>query len=217
MRSDARIRCDVQAMLERDETLAAQPLAVEVQHGTVLFRGTLASHAQKRAVERSVLCVAGVAAVVFETRIDLDADTRPQDLRIADTVARMLQGSLGPAADDVRATIEQGWVMLHGAVRWDFERQEAERAARLVRDVQGVTNAIALHPVAVRGDVERNVHDALMQQARREGHGIEVVMQGATVTLRGCVHSDAEREAARNAALFSAGVDEVVNALVVRR
>ena len=56
---------------------------------------------------------------------------------------------------------------------------------------------------------------ALQRQAEREAKGIEVMVSGHTVTLRGRVNSWAERTAAQGAAWSAPGITSVINELRV--
>jgi osmotically-inducible protein OsmY len=64
-------------------------------------------------------------------------------------------------------------------------------------------------------DVEKQIKEALLRQADRDAHHIEVLVNGGHVTLRGKVRSWAERKAAQGAAWSTPGVANVINNLLV--
>ncbi len=216
MKTDADIRSDVVTELHWDPSIAAATVEVDVTDGVVVFNGTLQSHAQQHAIEKAAGRIAGVKALVFETRVVLPEDHRREDVEIAKAAGHAFEWSAVVPNGCVRVTVEQGWVTLHGNAAWEFERLAAERAVRDVTGVTGITNLIEITPQVMATEVERQIFDALARQAHREGRRIEIVVDGATVTLRGRVHSLADRAAAQAAAWSSPGVKAVVNALTVQ-
>ncbi len=216
MKLDHDLNIDVMNALQWDPALQKQALAIKVSQGIVVLSGVLESHAEKRAIERALEQVVGLRAAVFETEVRLGEPGAVPDLAIAQACVEALRTCSGVPHDDIRPIVEQGWVTLRGRVGWEFERRSAERAVRELKGVAGVSNGIELHPVAMAGEVERNVQDALLREAHREGRRIEIAVDGSRVTLRGCVHSDAERHAVSTAAWATPGVEAVVDALSIR-
>jgi osmotically-inducible protein OsmY len=64
-------------------------------------------------------------------------------------------------------------------------------------------------------NVSNRIQGALERQADREAKNIEVIVSGHSVTLKGQVHSWAERTAAQGAAWSAPGITSVVNELRV--
>jgi len=110
---------------------------------------------------------------------------------------------------------EGGWITLRGGVECAYQRRAAEVAVRHLLGVKGVTNLVEVKSRFTAIDVERKISDALKRQADREARHIEVLVEGAQVTLRGTVRSWAERRAAQGAAWSAPGVAKVVNNLLV--
>lgn len=216
MKLDADLKKDVMAELLWNAAIISKSLEVTVNDGIVLFAGRLASHADKRAIERATCTIDGVKGMVFETEVVLAEDHRRDDLDIAAAAEHALEWNALVPNSVVKPIVEQGWITLVGNVPWAFNRKAAERAVSDLIGVTGVTNRIEVTPQVMAEDVERTIRDALIRQARREGQRIEVAVDGSVVTLRGCVHSIAERRAAQSAAWAAPGVTSVVDALVVR-
>lgn len=215
MKPDSDLRDDVLAALHWDPAVTSRELEVVVDDGTVVFTGRLTSHAEKRAIERTAACISGVRGLVFETVVELPADSVRSDGALAAAVEHALEWNTLVPRDCVVPTIEQGWITLNGTVPWAFNRHAAERAVRELTGVTGITNRIVVAPQAMAGDIERGIQDALVRQAYREGQQITVEVAGSVVTLHGCVHSIAERKAIQAAAWASPGVSSVINAIVV--
>jgi osmotically-inducible protein OsmY len=81
--------------------------------------------------------------------------------------------------------------------------------------VKGVTNLIHVKPRAAPADIKRKIEDALKRSAELEAKHITVDLNGSEVTLRGKVHSWAERKEAERAAWAAPGVTKVDNRLSV--
>jgi BON domain len=73
------------------------------------------------------------------------------DADIAKAIAHILEWNVQIPEGKVHARVENGWVVLAGEVRYDFQRREVERMVRQVRGVTGVTNAITVNPPASPG------------------------------------------------------------------
>ena len=81
--------------------------------------------------------------------------------------------------------------------------------------MKSVGNQIVLRPKFTPAHVEAKIEGALRRQAQREARHIQILANGSEVTLRGTVHSWAERRAAEGAAWSAPGVAHVVNNLLV--
>jgi osmotically-inducible protein OsmY len=88
--------------------------------------------------------VRGVVAVANELEVHLPASSRRDDTVIADALARTLTHAITPPPGSVRATVRKGAVTLDGAVTWSFQREAAERIARRVPGVTGISNRITV-------------------------------------------------------------------------
>ena len=94
-------------------------------------------------------------------------------------------------------------------------RRALERLVRPLKGVIGLIDNIALKPSVAPADLSTRIQDALTRQAARDARRIEVTTEGATVNLRGRVHSWAERSAAEGAAWSAPGVSRVNNHLTI--
>lgn len=153
--------------------------------------------AEKAAIERAVQRVQGVQA----------------DIAAAAEYAMLWHAQV--PTERIKVKVDQGWVTLSGEVDWEFQRREAERAIRPLTGVVGIRNDIVLKAKVTPADVGKRIRDALTRQAEREVKAITVDVSGQNVTLRGTVHSWAERAAAQGAAWSAPGVTSVVNELRV--
>lgn len=215
MKSDIQLRDDVQAELNWTPEVKTSDVGVIARDGVVTLTGHLASHAEKYAIERAVQRVHGVKAVAVELTVKLPFDNQRTDADIAMAAERALEWNALVPHDKIRPMVEKGWLTLMGDVEWEFQRSAAERAVRDLMGVTGVSNMVKVTPKVSPANVEKNIQDALSRQATREAKHVSIAVDGSQVTLRGTVHSWAERDAVQGAAWSSPGVSVVVNDLLV--
>ncbi len=102
-----------------------------------------------------------------------------------------------------------------GEVEYYFQKIDAERAARRIAGVKGVTNLITVKPHPLPSDLKQSIEKALIRNAETDAKHITVEVQGSKVILRGTVRSYAEKQAAEDTAWSAPGVIEVDNRIVV--
>jgi osmotically-inducible protein OsmY len=216
MKTDAQLKKDVSAELEWDPSINASQVGVAVKDGVVTLTGHLDTFAEKHAIERAAQRVRGVKAVAVELDVKLEPGHKRSDSEIAAAAEAALAWHALVPADRMQVRVEKGWVTLQGEVDWDYQRRQAEKAVRPLVGVVGVSNAITLKTGSTPADVTQRIRDALTRHAEHEAKHIEVIVDGATVTLRGDVDSWGERAAASGAAWSARGVSSVVNELKVK-
>ena len=124
---------------------------------------------------------------------------------------------------NVQVAANDGGVTLNGSIGSYTEMHAAERDARRVRGVFSVVNhlEVRLPPAYERTDADlvgaakTQIEKALVRNAETDASNIRVHAQDGSVTLRGNVHSWAERDEAGWAAWAAPGVREVHNDLAV--
>jgi osmotically-inducible protein OsmY len=215
MKSDSQLKKDVESELEWDPSLDATHVGVAVKDGVVTLSGHLDSFAEKFAAERAVQRVQGVKALAVELDVRLGAGSKRTDGEIAAAAESALKWHTLVPEDRVKVMVEKGWITLSGEVDWEYQRNHAFKAVRSLHGVVGVSNNITLKPQVTPANLSARIQQALQRQAEREAKGIEVMVSGHTVTLRGRVHSWAERTAAQGAAWSAPGITSVINELRV--
>lgn len=215
MKTDADLKRDVAAELAWDPSVASNAIGVAVKDGVVTLTGHLDTFAEKHAAARAVKRVTGVRAIALELDVKLSPAHRRSDTDIATGAEEALKWNTLVPQDAVKLTVDDGWVTLHGAVDWDYQRRSVEAAIRPLMGVRGISNEITLRGKAKAADLSHKIEEALTRQAVREAKHIQVTLDGTTVKLTGQVHSWQERDAAQGVAWAAPGVHLVVNELNV--
>lgn len=91
MDTDLKLRKRVIQELEWEPSIDPTHLTVEVADGVVSLRGTVSSHAEKRAAESVVKRLKGVRAVVEGLEVNLPDESIRSDGAIAQAAARALE------------------------------------------------------------------------------------------------------------------------------
>jgi len=193
----------------------AAEIGVSVDSGVVRLSGTVRSYPEKWAAENAAERVKGVKAISDEIEVRLPGTSERKDADVARAAANALEWNVFVPKDRIKALVENGWVVLDGAVEFQFQKVEAENAVRALLGVKGVVNHVALQPLVSPSDVKGKIVKALERAAEVEAKRISVNTEGGQVTLRGNVTSWAERQEAERAAWAAPGVTEVQNRLVV--
>lgn len=215
MKTDAQLKMDVMDELDWDPAINAAHVGVAVANGVVTLTGHLDTYAEKSAVQKALQRVKGVRAIALELDVKLDPSHQRSDTEIASAIESAFRWHALVPDRRIQVLVEQGWVTLKGELDWDYQRDAAVKAVRDLVGVVGVSNNITLRQITSPGDVTARIKAALERQADQEAKRIEVEVQGKTVTLRGIVHSWAERAAAYSAAWAAPGITSVVNEIKI--
>lgn len=215
MKTDSELKKDILNELLWDPLVPEARIGVAVTDGVVTLTGHLDNYAEKVAAKRSVERVAGVQAIAVELDVIPAGAHQRSDTEIAAAVQHALSWNTSVPPARVSVTVEKGWVTLSGELDWNFQRRALERMIRPLKGVAGIVDNIRLKSLPIPVNLSNRIQDALTRQAMREARRIEVLVDGSVVTLRGHVHSWAERNAAEGATWSAPGVSRVNNQLTI--
>ena len=214
MKTDTQLQKDVMAEIKWEPCVTATEIGVSVAHGVVTLNGTVATYAEKWAVEKAAQRVQGVKAIAEEIQIKPFGVHAKTDAEIAEAAVTSLKAHVW-VPTDIQATVENGWVKLKGHVHWEFQQRAATDAVRFLAGVKGVSNNITLEPTVQPSAVKDLIEKALVRNAEIDAGHVKVTADGGAVTLSGNVRSWSEKNQAGTAAWSAPGVNSVRNDIAV--
>lgn len=215
MKTDSQLQRDVFEELRWDPRIREAEIGIAVKDGVVTLSGFVDSYAQRNAAERAVERINGVKAVAEELQVRIPGSLHRSDTDIAHHAVAALEWDVEVPDDKIRVKVDNGRITLEGEADWQYQRLAAERAVRYLTGVKGVTNQIRIAPRVSSYDVSQRIKDALRRSAESDAQKIEVEAKDGRVTLRGSVHSWADRAEAERAAWGAQGVTEVDDRITV--
>jgi len=206
MRTDAELQKAVQEELSFEPSIVATDIGVTVKNGIVTLFGTVPEFKSKWAAERAAETVTRIRALAKDLTVRLPGESHRSDAEIAEAALRALLWDVHVPEKRLAVEVENGFVTLKGEVNWYFQRTAAEQNVRKLTGVVGVSNLIAIKPSITAKAVRAKIESALQRRAVKDARKVSVDVDGGEVTLRGEVHSWAEREDAELAAWATEGV-----------
>ncbi len=213
-KTDAEVKTDVDNEFLWDPRVNSSNINVSVDDGIVTLNGTVPHYFEKKSAEHAAQRVGGVKAVADVLEVKGVFDKSDED--IATVALNALKWNYS-VPEDIKLTVEKGWITLDGEVEWDYQRHAAKDAISDLLGVVGVSNNIKIKSKIQKDDIKTRIEDALKRSAESEGKKIKVSVLADKVILSGNVHSYAESEDARFAAWMAPGVMSVDNNLKITR
>ncbi|HUH45858.1 MAG TPA: BON domain-containing protein [Arenibacter sp.] len=216
MKSDSKIKLDVQDELQWEPSIDETKIGVAVDNGVVTLSGEVDSYGKKIAAEKAAKRVIGVKAVAEDIVIKLPSNLQKSDTEIAKAVLNALQWHSSVPDNAIMVKVEDGWVYLSGEVKWSYQKDSAKYAIIDLNGVKGVVNSITIKQDIKTHEIKEKIKEAFERSAEIDSREVTVTVDGHTVTLSGKVHSIREKEDAEKAAYNAPGIFNVINNLQVQ-
>lgn len=215
MKPDRQLQQDVTDEIRYEPSLDEKEIGINVSNGLVTLTGRVKTYSERVAALRAVERVAGVKAIAIELHVIPPKAFEHTDVEIAEAAVRALSWCASVPRERVKARVEKGWLTIEGKLDWQFQREAAEGAVRLLAGVRGLTNLIEVAPPVKAVEVSQKITAALSRSAALHAQQIKVEAHDRRVTLKGIVHSWDERREAEHAAWAAPGVAAVENELAI--
>lgn len=215
MKKSQELQKDVQEELRWEPSIASDGIRVAAEDGVVTLTGHVTDYLQRVNAEKTVKRVKGVHGIANNLEVRLLSSHQRDDTEIAEAALHALKWHTTVPEDRLTVTVSHGWVTLDGEVEWHYQKDAAYRVVNGLTGVKGVVNRISIKPKVSPADIEHRLVERFRRSAELDAKGVDVEVDGATVTLKGTVGSWDEFDEADWAAWSAAGVEKVKNQLRV--
>jgi len=215
---DEQIKLSVVDQLKWDSRVDISDIDVAVSGGTVKLKGSVPSYRMREIAARDVLDVDGVTYLANELKVQYNpAVVLPDDEQIKDNIEKMFSWDPEIEPENIAVTVSAGKVTLEGSVNAIWKKLKSQDIASNVTGVFQVINKLAVVPTDTY--IDQNISETIMASLERNAHvnarDVHIKVENQIVTLSGKIPGWKAYHAAQDAALYTRGVVQVHNNLVV--
>jgi osmotically-inducible protein OsmY len=140
--ADVLLRGEVVAAISRAFPATAPKIHIDAFDGIVALTGVAETPTERSAIEREILRIESVRAVVQQLETEFPTEQHPAPAELARNAIRELKTSLGATSGDVKVVVEHDWLRAEGTTATKEERTEVIRRLRTVKGARGVIDRI---------------------------------------------------------------------------
>lgn len=211
MRFDKDIKQDLESELNWDPDIIATDVGVTVKNGVVSLTGYVPFYMQKYEAENAAKRVKGVLGIANDIEVRVPSSHQKTDPELARAAIEAISIELPSSHERFKVIAKDGWLTLEGDAEWQYQRNQAELAARRLHGVKGVTNRVVLKPRVAPVEIKTKIETAFRRNAEFDAQHISVTADGGDVSLAGTVSSWSEKQEAERTAWRAPGVVRVHN------
>lgn len=215
MKTNEELQKKILEAINWEPLLSGAEIGVLVIDGVVTLTGSVNSYVKKEEVEKAARNVLGVKAVVEKIEVVLNDQTHKSDNEIASEIINAFKWHWDIPNERVQVRVENGWVYLSGSLEWNYQKEAAKKAVRVLIGVKGIVNNIMIISLSKDRINKKDIEDAIERNRIIANTAITVEVLDNSVTLKGNVESWFEKNEASRIAWKAPGVLEVKNNLHV--
>lgn len=215
---DEQIKSSVVDQLKWDSRVDISDIDVTVSGGTVKLEGSVPSYRMRETAAMDVLDVNGVTYLVNELKVHHSPTAvLPDDEQIKENIEKMFSWDPEIEPQKIAVTVSAGKVTLEGSVNAIWKKLKSQDIASNVTGVLQVINKLAV--VSTDTYIDQNISETITAALERNAHvnarNVSITVENQIVTLSGKVPGWKAYRAAQDAAIYTRGVVQVRNNLVV--
>ncbi|MFW5804560.1 MAG: BON domain-containing protein [bacterium] len=204
--------------LDWDDTIMNSEIIVDVDNGTVRLAGYVPNYMVKMAAERDAYLVQGVTKVENLLEIKFPPGvTQPIDEDIMLNIKDKLFWDSRINSNTIDVKVDNGLVSLEGKVDSYWKRNLAEELTLSTIGVVDVTNNLEVDRMKdfLDQEIEKDIKAAMRRNHLTDLNRIQVDVTDGIARLTGTVSNWAEKKAVYNIALYTTGVIDVVDDVMI--
>jgi len=215
---DEQIKLSVVDQLKWDSRVDISDIDVAVSGGAVKLKGSVPSHRMREIATMDVLDVDGVTYLANELKVQYNPTAvLPDDEQIKGNIEKMFSWDPEIEPENIALTVSAGKITLEGSVNAIWKKLKSQEIASNVTGVFQVINKLAVVPTDTY--IDQNISETIMAALERNAHvnarDVNIKVENQIVTLSGKVPGWKAYHAAHDTALYTRGVVQVLNNLVV--
>jgi nitroimidazol reductase NimA-like FMN-containing flavoprotein (pyridoxamine 5'-phosphate oxidase superfamily) len=144
--ADVLLRGEVVAAVSMTFPATAQKIHIDAFDGIVALTGVAETPAERNAIEREILALPHVRAVVQQLETQFPIEHHPAPAEMARAAIRELEASSGAATGSLKVVVEHDWLRVEGTTTTQEARIDVIRHLRAVKGARGVIDCIHVKP-----------------------------------------------------------------------